>query len=99
MFNKLFFKTLFPLVCFPAGFFFLSLYNDNPAAEKRLTGIRQLTFGGNNAEAYFCPQDYRLVFQSNNPGWKVNCDQIFVMDIARAAADTLYSPTMISTGK
>lgn len=56
----------------------------NPAAdtlryeeETHLQNIRQLTFGGNNAEAYFSFNDSLLVFQSDNTSWDVGCDQIF----------------------
>jgi TolB protein len=47
--------------------------------EKHLRNIRQLTFGGENAEAYFSPDGKRLVFQSTRPG--VPCDQIFTMNV------------------
>ena len=32
--------------------------------EPHLTNIRQLTFSGKNAEAYFSPDGYKLVYQS-----------------------------------
>jgi Tol biopolymer transport system component len=48
-----------------------------PAQERHLTNIRQLTHGGENAEAYFSPDGTRLVFQSTREG--VPCDQIFTM--------------------
>jgi Tol biopolymer transport system component len=48
-------------------------------AEKHLRNIRQLTRGGENAEAYFSPDGQRLVFQSTREG--VPCDQIFTMRI------------------
>ena len=47
--------------------------------ETHLQNIRQLTFGGENAEAYFSPDGQRLVFQSTRQG--VPCDQIFTMNI------------------
>ena len=51
-----------------------------PAApERHLTNIRQLTFGGENAEAYFSPDGARLIFQSTREG--VPCDQMFTMKI------------------
>ena len=52
-----------------------------PAAEpeKHLRNIRQLTHGGENAEAYFSPDGKRLVFQSTRPG--IECDQIFTMNV------------------
>jgi len=65
--------------------------------EKHLRNIRQLTFGGNNAEAYFSFDNSKLVFQSDYKNWGVECDQIFVMGIHD---DTRRNrPQMISTGK
>src|SRR5262245_50618549 len=48
-------------------------------AERHLRNIRQLTFGGENAEAYFSPDGTRLIFQSTREGSP--CDQIFTMKI------------------
>jgi len=61
------------------------------AAETRLRNIRQLTFGGENAEAYFSPDGTRLIFQSTREG--VPCDQIFTMrldgsDLKRVSTGT-----------
>jgi TolB protein len=50
-----------------------------PRAERHLRNIRQLTFGGENAEAYFSPDGTRLIFQSTREGY--SCDQIFTMKI------------------
>lgn len=47
--------------------------------EKRLKNIRQLTFGGENAEAYFSYDGTQLVFQSTREPY--DCDQIFTMNI------------------
>src|SRR5687768_8437456 len=47
--------------------------------ERHLANIRQLTHGGENAEAYFSPGGDRLVFQSTREG--VPCDQIFSMRV------------------
>jgi Tol biopolymer transport system component len=73
----------------------------NPVSgtESHFVNLRQLTYGGDNAEAYFDPSGKKLVFQSNNPAWQLSCDQIFLMDISGAAADSNYKPTLISTGK
>src|SRR5690349_21983746 len=38
-------------------------YVDPEPGERHLRRIRQLTFGGNNAEAYFSPDGQRLIFQ------------------------------------
>ena len=48
-------------------------------AERHLRNIRQLTFGGENAEAYFSPDGTHLIFQSTRGGYP--CDQIFTMKI------------------
>lgn len=37
--------------------------------EKHLANLEQLTFGGDNAEAYWSFDNKKLVFQSNNPAW------------------------------
>ena len=50
-----------------------------PPTERHLRNIRQLTFGGENAEAYFSPDGTRLIFQSTREG--IPCDQIFTMKI------------------
>lgn len=70
-----------------------------PGPEKHLKNIRQLTFGGDNAEAYWSPNSKSLTFQSNNPKWGLQCDQIFAMPIKKAAKDTAYRAPLISTGK
>jgi len=46
--------------------------------EKYLTNIRQLTNGGENAEAYFSADGKRLIFQSTRDGR--SCDQQYIMD-------------------
>jgi TolB protein len=45
--------------------------------EVRLANIRQLTFGGENAEAYFSPDGEHLIFQSTRDGYA--CDQQYIM--------------------
>ncbi|MCS6884193.1 MAG: DPP IV N-terminal domain-containing protein [Acidobacteriota bacterium] len=46
--------------------------------EKHLKNIRQLTFGGENAEAYWSPDGNRLIFQRT--AGDIKCDQIFTMN-------------------
>jgi TolB protein len=45
---------------------------------KRISNLKQLTAGGQNAEAYWSPDGKKLVFQSTRDG--AQCDQIYVMD-------------------
>jgi Tol biopolymer transport system component len=59
--------------------------------EKHLRNIRQLTFGGQNAEAYFSSDGKKLIFQSTRDDLK--CDQIFTMNIDGSDVH------MVSTGK
>jgi len=47
--------------------------------EVHLSDLRQLTFGGENAEAYFSPDGRSLIFQSTRDGYP--CDQIYTMRI------------------
>lgn len=46
--------------------------------EKHLSNLKQLTFGGENAEAYFSSDGKQLIFQSTRDGR--GCDQIYTMD-------------------
>ena len=79
---------LFAVFCF---YFFTGSQNLNDAAvqstsedtltfegEKHLKNIRQLTFGGENAEAYFAFDGNKLSFQSTREGHE--CDQIYKMN-------------------
>jgi TolB protein len=47
--------------------------------ETHLANIRQLTFAGQNAEAYFSSDGSQIVFQTTREG--VPCDQIFTMGL------------------
>ena len=46
--------------------------------ETHIRNIRQLTFGGTNAEAYFSFDGQKVIFQSTREPFK--CDQIFTMN-------------------
>jgi Tol biopolymer transport system component len=61
------------------------------AGEKHLRNIRQLTFGGENAEAYFSFDGKKLIFQSTREGQE--CDQIYTINIDGSGVK------MVSTGK
>ena len=69
----------------------------HPDEMKYLKNIKQLTFGGNNAEAYWAFNDSLLVFQSDFAGWENQCDQIFYLNWRE---DDLKnnSPKKLSTG-
>ena len=58
--------------------------------ESHLANLQQLTFGGENAEAYFSTDGSELIFQSTREG--VPCDQIFRMGLDGS------DPRMVSTG-
>ncbi len=71
----------------------------SPTEQKYLRNIRQLTFGGDNAEAYWSPDGKWLTFQTNNPAWKLQCDHIYAMEVEKAANNPDYRPLSISGGK
>lgn len=64
--------------------------------EKHLKNIRQLTFGGDNAEAYFSFDNKYLTFQSTYEKWGTACDQIFYMPLKGTEGQR---PQLISTGR
>ncbi len=66
--------------------------------EKHFKNIRQLTFGGDNAEAYWSFDDTKLIFQSNFAEWGVECDQIFFTNWQNDKLEN-NQPKMISPGK
>jgi Tol biopolymer transport system component len=61
------------------------------AQQPRLENLKQLTFGGSNAEAYWSPDGTKLIFQSTRDPYK--CDQILTMN--SDGSDV----TLVSTGK
>lgn len=66
--------------------------------EKHFKNLRQLTFGGDNAEAYFSYDGKYLVFQKTNPAEGLMCDQMFVGKIPESP-DEPFVPKLVSTGK
>jgi Tol biopolymer transport system component len=61
------------------------------AQSNDLGSIRQLTHGGQNAEAYWSPDGKRLIFQTTRPPY--DCDQIFIMNADGSGQH------LVSTGK
>ena len=86
---------------FLVGFLCVLCGENNPAQtqtseiahpqEKHLRNIKQLTFGGENAEAYFSADGKKLIFQSTRDGRE--CDQIFTMNVDGSDVK------MVSTGE
>src|SRR5882757_9151912 len=46
--------------------------------EKHFKNIQQLTFGGDNAEAYFSYDGKWIIFQRTNPKEGIMCDEMFI---------------------
>ena len=67
-----------------------------PGEQKHLRNVRQLTFGGQNAEAYFSTDDKMLIFQHQGEG--VPCDQIYTMTVDTPDGKPAM-PKLVSTGK
>jgi TolB protein len=67
-----------------------------PEEQKHLKNVRQLTFGGQNAEAYFSLDDKQLIFQHQGTG--VPCDQIYTMPLDTPDGKPA-TPKLVSTGK
>ena len=76
---------------------FLLLHPDLPQdslvvrGEKHFASVRQLTFGGENAEGYFSFDERRLIFQSTRDSF--SCDQQYILDLATGDL------RLVSTGK
>ena len=66
--------------------------------ETHLKNIQQLTFGGDNAEAYWSYDGKYLVFQKSNPKEGINCDQIFIGKVPTKKGER-FNYKMVSTGK
>jgi len=67
-----------------------------PEEQKHLKNARQLTFGGQNAEAYFSFDDKQLIFQ--HQGSDVPCDQIYTIPVDTPDGKPPV-PKLVSTGK
>ncbi len=65
--------------------------------EKHFAHVQQLTFGGDNAEAYFSFDGKYLIFQKTNSKEGIQCDQIWMGKIP-TQPDEKFEPTLVSTG-
>jgi TolB protein len=66
--------------------------------ETHFKNVQQLTFGGDNAEAYWSYDSKWLVFQRTYAKEGIPCDQIFVGKVPEKTGDK-FEYKMISTGK
>ena len=69
-----------------------------PGEEKHLSNVKQLTFGGDNAEAYFSFSGQKISFQARNKAWGSECDQIYIYDFSEPVMNEL-APKLISIHK
>ena len=77
-----------------------SKLENNPliySQEVHFENMKQLTFKGDNAEAYWSFNDSKLVFQAKNENWGALCDQIYLTDTNNYSMSTQI-PKLISTG-
>ena len=65
--------------------------------ETHFKNLKQLTFGGENAEAYWSFDDSKLIFQATNEKWGQSCDQIYIIDTNNYSLNT-QKPKMVSLG-
>ena len=66
--------------------------------ETHLKNVRQLTFGGDNAEAYFSYDGKWLIFQKTYAKEGIPCDQMYIGKIP-TSKDEVFVPQLVSTGK
>jgi TolB protein len=87
-------KSLYPVIFIIFTFLSIGAAQDgglHQAGERHLANIKQLTFGGENAEAYFSSDGKQLSFQSKRDGRA--CDQIYTMNVDGT------NVRMVSTGQ
>ena len=65
--------------------------------EKHFANMQQLTFGGDNAEAYFSFDGKWIIFQRTNAKAGILCDQIWVGKVPMHGEK--FEPKLISSGK
>lgn len=65
--------------------------------EKHFKNIQQLTFGGDNAEAYWSYDGKYITFQRTNPKEGINCDRIFIGKVPASGEQFSFQP--LSSGK
>jgi Tol biopolymer transport system component len=78
-------------VLFSTALLAAALCAQTPPEGKYLKNLKQLTAGGQNAEAYWAPDGKRLIFQTTREPYP--CDQIFTMNADGSAQK------LVSTGR
>ena len=67
------------------------------SGEKHFKNVQQLTFGGDNAEAYFSFDSKYIIFQKTNPKEGLDCDQMFIGKVPKLGEKFSYK--RVSSGK
>jgi Tol biopolymer transport system component len=73
-----------PVIASAQGPFVPGSIAPDPGEQKHLSNIRELTNGGENAEAYFSADSKRLIFQSTRDDR--TCDQQYIMNVDGSSA-------------
>jgi TolB protein len=66
--------------------------------EQHFKNIQQLTFGGDNAEAYFSFDGKWLIFQKTYAKEGIPCDQMYIAKVPTKTGEK-FTPKLVSTGK
>ena len=95
-------SAFLPIFILFAGTLFAQDQNTSPdsvlfAGERHFKNITQLTFGGDNAEAYWSYDGKSIIFQRTNPKEGLNCDQIFIGKLPAKGEKFTYH--IVSRGK
>ncbi len=89
------FRVALAVLLWAAGALLLTAQSEKPLAlpeERHLRNVRQVTFAGENAEAYFSADGRWLIYQSAGEG--VPCDRIYISPVDGSAG-----PRQVSNGK
>jgi Tol biopolymer transport system component len=63
--------------------------------EKHFRNLRQLTFSGENAEAYFSADGRKLIYQAHEGEGR--CDQIYILDLATGESELVSTGAGVTT--
>lgn len=92
-------KLWLAFACSSMASFAIAQNNDSLRfeGENHFRNVRQLTFGGDNAEAYFSYDGKYLIYQRTDVKNGIPCDQIWMGKIPETA-DEKFEPKLVSTG-